>query len=251
MIENYPPQEEQPPQPLVIEAPEDDAKPVVAYALIGISIAIYLLQVLTKWQFGLDIPAALGVKANAQIMAGQYWRLFTPALLHGSPVHIFFNMYALYVIGFGLEKRFGHLRFALLYIAGAFAGNVLSFLLSANPSLGASTSIFGLLGAELVFYYKNKELFGPNAKRAIQQVVTVAAINFIIGLTPGIDNWGHLGGFLGGLLYAWISGPILQFTIEPPVIRVVEPGKSTFLSVVGLLAVLLIFSALMFTKINI
>ena len=244
-------EEPQPSQALTIEAPEDHSKPIVSYILIGLSVAIYLLQVLTNWQLGFDLPAALGMKENSLIDNGQDWRLFTPALLHGSPLHIFFNMYALYVIGFGIEKRFGHFRFALLYLCGAFGGNVVSYLMSANNSLGASTAIFGLLGAELVFYTKNRKLFGPNAKRAIQQVATIAVINFVIGLTPGIDNWGHLGGFIGGIIFSWLAGPVLQFVVEYPVIRVVEPDRNDLKSLAAALFVLLIFSALIFTKINI
>lgn len=236
--------------PLQIEAPEEHRTPYLSYGLIGITGFVYILQVVTELVYGVDLPAALGMKVNELISAGQYWRLFTPALLHGSPFHIFFNMYALYAIGADLERRFGSMRFGLLYLGGAFAGNVMSFLFSPNNSLGASTAIFGLLGAEIVFYYHNKKLFGPNARRAIQQVVTVAAINFLFGLSPGIDNWGHLGGFLGGLIYTWFSGPRLTFQVEYPVIRVVENGNTQARSWVGLLLVALLFSAAAWVKIN-
>ncbi len=218
-------------EPEIIEPPttrppvqisETLTKPIVSYVIIGITVLVYLLQVGTNWYFGVDVPGALGMKINAAITDGAYWRLFTPVLLHGSIFHIVFNMYALIVIGLELEKRFGHLRFGLLYLSGAFAGNVVSYLFSANPSLGASTAIFGLLGAELIFFYRNREIFGQNARRALQNVITIAAINFIIGLSPGIDNWGHLGGFLGGLLFTWFSGPLLGFEGIYPMIRVID-----------------------------
>ena len=159
---------------------------------------------------GTDIPAAWGVKANNLIMQGQVWRLFTPIFLHGSILHIGFNMYALFYIGPTLERFYGRQRFLALFLLSGFAGNVISFMFSPYPSLGSSTAIFGLLGAEGVLIYQNREIFGNVARRALSQVVIIAAVNLIIGLTPGIDNWGHIGGLIGGTLFAWFGGPLLQ-----------------------------------------
>ena len=143
-------------------------------------------------------------------MKGQLWRLFTPALLHGSLLHIAFNMYALYSLGSGLERYYGHSKFLLLYIIGAFCGNSLSFVLSPNPSLGASTAVFGLVAAEGVFIYKNRKLFGAKAQMMLTNLLVIVVVNLLIGLQPGIDNWGHVGGLIGGAVFAWVAGPILQ-----------------------------------------
>ena len=159
---------------------------------------------------GIDIPSQLGLKVNSLIAQGQIWRLFTPMLLHGSLLHIGFNMYALYLLGPGMERYFGHWRFFILYVLSGFAGNVASFMFSAAPSLGSSTAIFGLLGAEGVFLYQNRGVLGNFARRALNNIIFVAAINLLIGLSPGIDNWGHLGGLIGGSLFAAIGGPILS-----------------------------------------
>ena len=201
------------PPPQLPTIHENLVKPVATYVLVVITVLIYLMQMATQTLLGTDIPAILGMKVNEYIIQGQLWRLLTPMFLHGSLLHIGFNMYALVVIGSGLERRFGHWRFLLLYLVGSLAGNVFSFLFSPNPSLGASTAIFGLLGAEMVFFYQNRELFGKGARRALQNVITVAAINFVIGLSPGIDNWGHLGGLLGGLIFTWFGGP--RLSLEP------------------------------------
>ena len=143
----------QPPAPLPAPVIEDKlVSPIVTYVLVALTVAIYLLQMGTNALFHVDLPAALGMKVNQYIMAGQLWRLLTPMFLHGSILHIGFNMYALVVIGSGLERRFGNWRFLLLYVLGSFGGNVFSFMLSPNPSLGASTSIFGLLGAQKGFF---------------------------------------------------------------------------------------------------
>jgi rhomboid protease GluP len=185
-------------------------RPYVTFVLIGICVVVYLLQLGTQTLLGVDIPASLGVKANDLILQGQVWRLFTPMFLHGSIIHIAFNMYALFNIGPTLERFYGRGRYLGLFLLSGFAGNVMSFMFSQSPSLGSSTAIFGLLGAEGVLLYQNRELFGNVASRALSQVVMIAVVNLIIGLTPGIDNWGHVGGLIGGTLFAWFGGPLLQ-----------------------------------------
>ncbi len=185
-------------------------KPVVTYSLMAITIAVYGLQFASQYLLGTDLPAAFGMKVNELIIQGQIWRLFTPMFLHASVLHIGFNMYALFVIGTGLERFYGRGRYLTLYLLSGFTGNVASFLFSVEPSLGASTAIFGLLGAEGVFFYQNRKLFGPMARRSLTNVVTIAVINLVIGLRPGIDNWGHLGGLVGGTTFAWLAGPLYQ-----------------------------------------
>jgi rhomboid protease GluP len=237
-----------PPAPPAPVVHEKLVSPVVTYILVGVTVFIYLLQAATQGLLGVDLPAALGMKINDYIMAGQIWRLLTPMFLHGSLVHIGFNMYALVVIGAGIERRFGHGRFLLLYFLGSLGGNVLSFLISPNPSVGASTSIFGLLGAEMVFFYQNRELFGAGARRALQNVITVAAINLLIGLTPGIDNWGHLGGLFGGLIFTWFAGPKLALEGVYPSFNVRDQREFGDL-ILGAGLVILLFGALAAAKI--
>jgi rhomboid protease GluP len=246
-FENYsaPPAVPASPPPVIHE---NLVSPVVTYIIVAVTVAVYLLQLGTNAWLGFDLPAALGMKINEYILAGQIWRLVTPMFLHGSIMHIGFNMYALVVIGAGLERRFGHWRFLLLYVMGSFAGNVMSFLISPNPSLGASTAIFGLLGAEMVFFYQNRELFGSGARRALQNVVTVAAINFIIGLSPGIDNWGHLGGLFGGLIFTWFGGPKLGLQGGYPAFNVVDEHEMQD-QLLGASLVILLFGALAAAKI--
>ena len=203
-------------------------KPVVVYAILGITILVYLLQIGSQYLTGVDLPGEWGVKSNTAILQGQLWRLFTPMLLHGSILHIGFNMYALYSIGMALESHFGRKRFLALYIIAGFAGNVLSFILTTEDSLGASTAIFGLLGAYGIFLYQNRSLFGNTARRALTNIITIAVVNLLIGLSPGIDNWGHVGGLIGGTLFAWLGGPLLQLQPGYPYYNLVdkrEPGE--------------------------
>jgi len=188
--------------------------PVVTYVILGLTVLIYLLQLgsvayFGKVYHGLDWLELYGARVNDLIRQGQLWRFFTPVLLHANVPHILFNMYALYSIGSGLERYFGHGRFLALYLLGAFSGNVLSFLLmnDSSFSVGASTAIFGLIGAEGVFLYQNRRLLGAQARRAIGNIVFLIALNLVIGLAPGIDMFGHIGGLLGGLIFSWFAGP--------------------------------------------
>lgn len=187
-------------------------KPVVTYTLLGLTVVVFLLQTASQYLLGNDLPLLVGAKINAYIRAGELWRLITPVLLHGSILHIGFNMYALYILGPGLERPFGPARFLALYLLGGFAGNVLSFIFSPAVSVGSSTAIFGLLGAQGVFVYQNRRLFGGRTRTILFNTITIAAVNLVIGLSPGIDNWGHLGGLIGGTMFAWLAGP--RFELE-------------------------------------
>lgn len=205
-----PPVSPPPPRP-VIRWRLPTKKPYVTYFMIASCVLVYLAQLVTKSTLGVDLLAAYGMKVNQYIIAGQFWRLITPMWLHGSIYHIFFNMYALYVIGRGLEQQYGHLRYTILYMVSGFAGNVMSFLLTENPSLGASTAIFGLVAAEGIFIYQNRKLF-RDARAMLANVIIVVVINLALGISGSVDNFGHLGGLLGGLMLAWFGGPLWKVT---------------------------------------
>jgi rhomboid protease GluP len=247
-----------PPAPRLVPPPREVrvslpvSAPNVTYVIIGITVFVYILQLASVYFYGyavngVDWLELFGARINSFIRAGQVWRFFTPALLHGSPPHIFFNMYGLVVLGPLLERHFGHKRFLLLYMLTAFSGNVLSFILGDENgySVGASTAIFGLVAAEGVFFFQNKKMFGDQAKRAIGNVAFIILANLFLGLAPGIDNWGHVGGLLGGLIFTWYAGPRWQldglypnFQLKDSTeLREIVNGASIVLLLFGLLAV--------------
>jgi len=188
------------------------AKIRYSYILIALSIIFFGLQNMSEWFFGYDLLVLYGAKINQFILQGEIWRFLTPALLHGSIIHLSFNMYAIYSIGPSLEKRFGSKSFILLYAISAIFGNIFSFIFSPHASLGASTAIFGLISAQGVYIYKNRHLLGSAAKSLLTNVLFMIAVNLFLGLSPGIDNWGHLGGLVGGFLYAWFAGPSFEIS---------------------------------------
>ena len=189
-------------------------KPYVTFFLLGLTVAVYLAQIATQRFLGADLATLYLAKINPLILQGELWRLITPVLVHGSITHIAFNMYALYIFGQNLEYQYGHGRFLLLYLLSGFAGNVVSFVMSPNPSVGASTAIFGMVAAQGVFIYRNRRFFGDRARGILMNVIFILGINLVLGLSPMIDNWGHLGGLLGGLVFAWVAGPLWKMDVD-------------------------------------
>ena len=217
-----------PPVPLArISLRLETNKPVVTYTLIVVTVLFFLLQMISDVVVGYDLPALYGMKVNDLVLRGEVWRLFTPALLHGGLLHIFFNMYALFSIGREIELYYGHWRYLALYMVSAFAGNVFSFLFTASPSLGASTAIFGLIGAQALFIYQNRKFF-KNSRAMLTNSLMVIAINlFVIGSLQFVDNFGHLGGLLGGAIFAWLAGPIWEPAGNYPVIEISDQRKNS------------------------
>ena len=215
-------------------------KPVVTWVLIGLCVAVYAVQYATISLLGNDIPAAYGAKVNALIIQGQLWRLVTPMFLHGSLIHIGFNMYALFLIGPGIEQYYGHWKYLLLYLLAGMAGNLVSFWMSPDASYGASTAIFGLVAAEAVFVFQNRFMFGGRTRSILTNLFIIVAVNLTLGLMPGIDNWGHLGGLLGGLAFSWLGGPVYHVTGMMPDLHLVNSRPTNQTWLVGVVVALVI-----------
>jgi membrane associated rhomboid family serine protease len=138
---------------------------------------------------------------------GAYWQLLTSMFTHVQPLHIAFNMFALYVLGPQLEVAIGRIRFLALYLLSGLAGSALVYWAAPEfqPTVGASGAIFGLMGALLVVAYK--------MRLNVQQLLMWIGINFVITVVVSNISWqGHVGGFVGGLVIAAIlvfspSGP--------------------------------------------
>ena len=242
MDQNPPPDQTpqvQPPQSIDVAVP--NVKPYATFSILAVTTLIYLLQLAGQYLLKTDLVAQIGIKVDSLIRAGQLWRLVTPVFLHASILHIAFNMYALYIFGRGTEARYGHGRFLLLYFLSAYAGNVLSFILTVNPSLGASTAIFGLIAAEGVFIIQNRKLLGNRVNRSLMNLLYIAGVNLLIGFTTtGVDNWGHIGGLLGGGIFAWFGGPRWKLEGFYPSVRLVDEREGHG-ALAGTVSVLLFF----------
>lgn len=201
------------------------ARPTVTYILIGLNLAVFVAMIafgvvfLNTWRGPEDMRVLyfFGAKVNEEIYNGQVWRLFSAMFLHIGAIHLLFNLYALYALGPLVEGYFGHLRFTAIYLLGGLCGSLASYAFSPNPSAGASGAIFGLAGATTVYFLRYRNNFGRRGRAILQNMLVVIGINLAFGLgMSGIDNWGHMGGLVGGALVAWGLLPRYE---RPEVIR--------------------------------
>ena len=188
------------------------ATPRWTHILIGCNLAVfvavmaygYLVYKDLDGSTNLTVLTDMGAKVNGLIAQGQVWRLFTAMFLHIGVIHLLFNLYALNSLGPLVEGFFGHRRFLAIYLLGGLFGSLASYAFSAATSAGASGAIFGLIGAATVYFLRYQSNFGARGRSILQNMLVVIAINLIFGLSmPGIDNWGHIGGLIGGALLAW------------------------------------------------
>ncbi len=182
--------------------------PLVTYLIIAANLLMYLITSYYSGAFlnaNIYVLIALGAKVNPLIAAGQYYRLVSYMFLHGGLLHLALNMYALYNIGPMMERLYGKIRFTALYFVSGILSGVLGLMFSKGISVGASGAIFGLMGAMLAYGVKYRAIIGREFYR---NIVSVIMVNLIIGLSlPNIDNIGHIGGLLGGILMSFILTP--------------------------------------------
>jgi membrane associated rhomboid family serine protease len=171
----------------------------VTLSLIGVNVAMFLLTAVLT---GLDGRAPLDNYRNglfqqlAQVPlfvdAGDWWRPFTAAFLHYGIVHLALNMLSLLVFGSELERQLGRARYLTVYLVSVIGGAA-AIQLFGNPFgqvAGASTAIYGLMGAfVVVLVHQRQDLRG---------LLTLLGINLVISFLPGVSLIGHLGGLVGG-----------------------------------------------------
>ena len=205
--------------------------PRVTLALLAINVGVFALGTLLP-VVGRQLFQTGASRSYEVLVQGEVQRLFTAMFLHAGMMHLFFNMYALYIIGRGVEGLCGHARFLLIYLLGGLTGSLLSVALGSPdpwlsaPSVGASGAVFAIFGAEMVWLYRHRRLLGAAAGRQLRSLLMLLGINLAIGLLSSvgaagirIDNWAHLGGLAGGLALTWVIGPVFKPQPHP-----LQPG---------------------------
>jgi membrane associated rhomboid family serine protease len=170
---------------------------IVTKALVAINVGVYLLELAAGGNInGTGNRIYLeGVLFGPLVAAGDWWRLFTSMFLHYGPIHLAFNMLALWWFGAAVEGVLGRGRYLLLYIVSGLAGSAGALLFSPeSATVGASGALFGILGAALVLERQGTHVFGG---AALGIIVLNLVFTFAI---PGISIGGHLGGLAGGVL---------------------------------------------------
>ena len=198
---------------------------VIAYSIFALNIIIFALMTLAGGSENHPTLLAFGAKANPLIDAGEIWRFVTPIFLHIGWMHLFFNSYALWVIGPQVEKLYGGPRFLLLYLMTGIGGAAASYWYHPYVnSAGASGSIFGLLGVLLVFSIKYRRAVPAFFSRALGKgILLTVGLNLVIGyMIPQIDNAAHIGGLLSGGLLAVIVPFARPGEVERPVFKAVQ-----------------------------
>jgi membrane associated rhomboid family serine protease len=184
--------------------------PPVTTALIIANVAAYLLQGLAPQ---IIVPLALWPLATSSVNAGASfapWQLVTYAFLHGSLLHLGFNMFALYMFGGAIERVFGSRRYLTFYLVCVLSAAIAQLIVagvSGNvyPTVGASGGVFGLLLAYGMYFPNNRVmlLFPPIPMPARVFVVVYALIELFLGVTgtqEGVAHFAHLGGMVGGFI---------------------------------------------------
>ncbi|KAL2622148.1 hypothetical protein R1flu_002353 [Riccia fluitans] len=145
-----------------------------------------------------------GLERNHVIHQDEGWRLISCMWLHAGVFHLLANMIGLLIIGLRLEREFGFIRVGIVYLLSGFGGSLLSSLFVENQiSVGASGALFGLLGASISDLIINWSIYA-NKCLALWSLVLIVAINLAFGLMPHVDNFAHIGGFVGGLLLGFV-----------------------------------------------
>lgn len=173
-----------------------DKGPYITYVLMGINVLLYLVPILLgNYEYIINKYCIHG----PSIRIGEYYRLLTGMFLHGSIMHLFFNMYALYVIGSQIENYFGRIKYLIIYLFAGVMGALFSMIFNGNVlSIGASGAIFGLMGSLLYFGYHYRVYLGNVLKT---QLIPLILFNLLLGfILSGVDNFAHIGGLIGGIL---------------------------------------------------
>jgi len=185
------------------ELEERDSMPVVTYILLATNILVWLF--LEWWGSSTDtatLLAAGAMKFDLVVEQGQYYRLFNAMFLHIGITHLFYNMFSLYIFGSRLEKFMKPLQAIIVYLGAGLVGSIASMaaaFISGNyaVSAGASGAVYGLMGGLLFISLIHR--------RPIEGLTTyVLWLFFVLGiiysvLTPNVDIFAHLGGFVGGV----------------------------------------------------
>jgi rhomboid protease GluP len=180
--------------------------------IVGACVALYVVSLALQPQaifrlngfFGILSPGTnalfqLGMTSRDVWASGWWWTLLTAIYLHGSLLHIFFNMMWIRQLGPAVVEYYGPARAFIIFSLSGAVGFLVSDLASSHPSIGASGAIFGLLAALIVYGRRSGSSMLSN------QVWQWALILFVMGfLMPSVNNWAHAGGFGGGWAVAQV-----------------------------------------------
>ena len=197
--------------------------PRVTAGLIALLLFVYSVEIAFD---ALDTDHTIitfGALFRPAVAAGEYWRLLSATFLHGSFDHLVGNAVALFILGMLCEHAFGRRQFVVLYVASAVGGSLLSLLWNPGPSVGASGAIFGLQGAAIALFRRQRDRLLVRDRRIGVVLIVWAIYTVLGGLTSAyIDNGAHIGGLATGWLVGRRLHPVVLEPMPPERERVLR-----------------------------
>ncbi len=177
--------------------------PYVTIAFIAANVLLFFAAETTGSTEDTDVLIRWGGAYTPYITDGQYWRLFTAMFMHSGIRHLLNNMLLLYVLGSNLEALLGRVKYFVLYLAGGFIGNFVSYYFNLREntnvvSVGASGAIFAVMGAVIFIVLRNH---GRVRNLTITQMLVMLAFSLYFGfVATNVANTAHIGGLISGFL---------------------------------------------------
>ena len=178
--------------------------PYVTYIVALICVLVYLIS-LYFYRYtdnSSEVAIIIGGYYKIFVVAGQWWRIFTAGFVHVDVFHLLVNMLSLISLGRLLENYYGHIKFLIVLLVGIVFGNLFLFALNDNiVAVGISGGLYALLACLAMYIYNTKMYKIP---AVMHNVIYIFLVNLMINLLPSIGYYAHLGGFIAGILLAFI-----------------------------------------------
>ena len=178
----------------------------VVLALIIVNVAVFILELLAGGSTNPMTLHRLGeLDTSSVIFRHQYWRLLAALFLHYGPIHIFFNLFALLLLGPALERQIGGFLFAVCYLVSGIGSSIAVVLLTKLRLLepvqlvGASGCIMGVVGTWTGFLLRHRH--APLARQRLRNIFVIVLLQLAFDVvTPRVSMSAHLGGLFTGFL---------------------------------------------------
>ena len=193
---------------------------------IVVVIAIACFIAMRIFPSGADLMTAMFIQPFSKMtVSHEYWRLITPVFIHGSVVHIVFNLVFIGFLGSRIERNFGAFYFLFVFLLISVAGNLAHFYISNNRYFGGlSGVVYGYLGFLLVYHvlHVKQKIKVHQDLLLVPGLYIFMLLTLILGFTEAfqfllgsrIAAWGHLGGLLAGVALGLVFSTVLKQGIE-------------------------------------
>ncbi|MBE3595316.1 MAG: rhomboid family intramembrane serine protease [Candidatus Carbobacillus altaicus] len=169
---------------------------------IGVNTVVMLFTTVLGWQNNPYMLYAYTSFAADFPLQDRWWTILTFSFVHNGWMHFLFNMFMMYLIAPPLEQRLGRSRYLLLWLWLIFSTALGLYALRAGAAVGASGVDYGFLGLYLYYMWRGPRWLDRQSESVILAFIVLGAISTLI--IPGVSIAGHLGGFVGGLLFGFL-----------------------------------------------